>query len=108
MAGETNIGARLAGLMVYGEKATGLVLAGGVHITKSESDQINTGLSKIFFAWSNLESDPTPNVIHTKISIGDQCGNPPGGCVLINTYNTGASVATQFSKKVQWIVLGNL
>jgi hypothetical protein len=82
----------------------------GQATTASASDTIVTGLTKVTSCVANLDSAPTTDPEIATCSIGDQNGAPASGSILIQTWKTFGgtpAAATTFSKKVNWIAVGN-
>lgn len=81
----------------------------GQATTATASDTVVTGLSKVTSCVANLDSAPTTDPEIATCSIGDQNGSPAAGSVLIQTWKTFGgtpAAATTFSKKVNWIAIG--
>lgn len=90
-----------------------LPVAGGQHTTVTASDTIVTGLKNVTSVVASYDTDPADANMFVSASIGDQAGAPAAGSILIKTWKTADGTdptpvaATAFSKKVNWIAIGN-
>lgn len=81
----------------------------GQQTTVAASDTVVTGLSKVASCVASMDSAPTTDPEIATCSIGDQNGSPAAGSILIQTWKTFGgtpAAATTFSKKVNWIAIG--
>ncbi len=95
------------------ETFSSLPVAFGQHTTVTASDTIVTGLRKVRCVVAAYDTDPADANTYVSSSIGDQAGTPAAGSFLLKTWqNTGGTdptpaAAAAFSKKVNWIAIGD-
>ena len=92
--------------------AAGYKIARGQVTTSTASDTVVTGLTTVVAAVAVLDDDPVLTAAWATASIGDQAAAPAAGSIYIKTWMpTSTSVtdpvaATTFTKKVNWIAIG--
>lgn len=86
--------------------AAGYKIARGVHTTLDENDTVVTGLTTVVAVVVSLGSDPVAGCSKASATIGDQAGAPAAGSILIKTWEADETVATTFTKLVNWIAIG--
>jgi len=90
----------------------GYKIARGQHTTVAAADTVVTGLATVVAAVASMDSDPGDDPEQVSATIGDQAGAPAAGSIIIKTWkNSGTDptplAATTFSKKVNWVAIGN-
>ena len=95
-------------------KSGNVYVAYGTHTSVAASDAVSTGLTKVLWAAAQLEDSPVIGADRALAFIGDQAGTPAKGSISIKTFmpttttDTTPIAATTFSKKVNWIAIGEM
>lgn len=88
-------------------------VAYGQTTTATASDTVVTGLKALTQVVAVLNDAPVTGCQFVTADIGDQAGAPAAGSFLLKTWKATATAdtaqiaATTFSKKVNWIAIGN-
>lgn len=94
-------------------KIASLPVAFGQSTTVAASDTIATGLKYVSQVIACLNDAPVTNCQFVTADVGDQSAAPVAGSFLLKTWKATATAdtaqiaATTFSKKVNWIAIGN-
>lgn len=86
--------------------ASGYKLARGVHTTVAAVDTVVTGLAEVVSVVVSRATAPVAGAEFFSGSIGNQAGAPAAGSILISGWKPDYTVATTFSKLVNWIAIG--
>lgn len=83
--------------------------ASGQATTATASDTVVTGLAAVTSCSATLDAGPSADPEIATCSIGNQSSAPAAGSIYIQTWKTLGSTpvaSTTFSKKVNWIAVG--
>lgn len=96
--------------------AAGYKVARGQLSTASAVDTVVTGLATVISVVATLEDDPIDTCSLASAQVGNQAGLPAAGSVYVKTWkptvggaagNPTLIAASAFTKKVNWIAVGN-